>query len=176
MGIDNDISCEDCKERLCCARNGKLSRSSDALDLLDAFLARHADHHLIFDADDYWLRVPDAKDFQEEEEKRRGCALSVSQPKIDVGAMNTAMLDNWHYTQHAVHPGHGWAGPQRFKIGAIGEIYVCSSCQCLFAPIKEMPSKVPPDSSIVCSRCCANHKERILLTPLQEQNNGKETL
>lgn len=62
MGWDHSLSCVDCKEELInVARNTKLYRDKDALDALDAFLYKHADHRLIFSADDNWARVADAK-------------------------------------------------------------------------------------------------------------------
>ncbi len=61
MGWDHSLSCVDCKERLInVGRNCKLYRDVEALDRLDSFMYKHADHHLIYDADDDWVRVPDA--------------------------------------------------------------------------------------------------------------------
>ena len=67
MGIDHSLSCKDCKEELMnVARNNKLYRDKNSLDLLQSFLNKHADHDLIFDADDNWIRVKDCTIFKGE--------------------------------------------------------------------------------------------------------------
>ena len=66
MAWDHNLSCIDCKEELInVARNHKLYRNAAALDRLNAFMYKHADHHLIYDADDDWSRVPGAQHFNE---------------------------------------------------------------------------------------------------------------
>jgi hypothetical protein len=57
MGIDHSLSCKECKERLVLARNFKLYKSEENINNLEKFLVKHADHELIFDADDTWVRV-----------------------------------------------------------------------------------------------------------------------
>ena len=62
MGWDHSLSCKDCKEELInVGRNLKLCRDEGSLNRLSAFMGEHADHHLIYDADDMWVRVPGAK-------------------------------------------------------------------------------------------------------------------
>jgi len=63
MGWDHDLICVDCQEGLCIARNKHLYRQPEALDELEAFLEKHADHALIYEADDNWSRCPDARPF-----------------------------------------------------------------------------------------------------------------
>lgn len=65
MGWDHSLSCKECRERLNIARNSKLYREKDAIDLLEKFLIKHADHDLIFDGDDNWSRVPGCTIFKE---------------------------------------------------------------------------------------------------------------
>ena len=55
MGIDNNLICEDCKEHMTVARNGKLCLGT--LRDLEEFFDKHADHYLIYANDDNWLRV-----------------------------------------------------------------------------------------------------------------------
>jgi hypothetical protein len=58
MGWDHSLSCADCKEELPnVGRNTKLYRGKDSLDQLEAFINKHADHRLIYAADDNWSRV-----------------------------------------------------------------------------------------------------------------------
>ena len=67
MGWDHSISCKECKERIPnVARNRKLYRDNDSLDKLEAFLNKHADHELIFNADDDYQRVEDCTYFVKE--------------------------------------------------------------------------------------------------------------
>jgi hypothetical protein len=62
MGWDHSLSCADCKEELPnVGRNCKLYRGQDSLNQLEAFINKHADHHLIYAADDNWIRVRGAK-------------------------------------------------------------------------------------------------------------------
>ena len=62
MGWDHSLSCMDCKEELInVGRNRKLLRDEEALNRLDAFMYKHADHQLIYDADDNWKRVSGAR-------------------------------------------------------------------------------------------------------------------
>jgi len=73
MGRDRDLVCKDCKESLMnVMRNYHLNDSTSDLDLLESFLNKHSDHHLIMEADDDWARVPGAKlipvDKQEEDD------------------------------------------------------------------------------------------------------------
>jgi hypothetical protein len=65
MGWDHSLSCKECKERLIVARNKKLYRDKKDIDLLEKFLIKHADHDLIFNADDTWVRVPGCTLFKE---------------------------------------------------------------------------------------------------------------
>jgi len=81
MGWDHSLICIDCKEEITPARNRKLYRDERNLMALDAFLMKHADHHLLFEADDNWNRAPDGTTyfvFEEPEgdkRKRAGCQL-----------------------------------------------------------------------------------------------------
>ncbi|MDD5649317.1 MAG: hypothetical protein PHF86_02715 [Candidatus Nanoarchaeia archaeon] len=68
MGWDHNISCKECKETVCIARNKKLYRDDESLDRLEAFLNKHADHELIFAADDDYPRVDDCDQFEIEYE------------------------------------------------------------------------------------------------------------
>ena len=61
MGCDHHLSCKDCKEKIIIARNENLYRDKRDIDLLEFFLVKHADHDLVFDADDDWVRVDDCK-------------------------------------------------------------------------------------------------------------------
>jgi hypothetical protein len=61
MGIDNDLTCVECKEYICIARNGSVSSRHEDLAALSAFLQKHAEHTLIFARDDNYPRVPDSK-------------------------------------------------------------------------------------------------------------------
>jgi len=62
MGTDNSLYCKDCKRRIVIARNGRLIRGGIYLDQANAFLAIHAEHHLIYAADDDWPRIQDCKE------------------------------------------------------------------------------------------------------------------
>ncbi len=62
MGWDHSLSCGDCKEELInVGRNRKLYRDEESLNQLEAFINKHADHHLIYAADDNWSRVANAE-------------------------------------------------------------------------------------------------------------------
>lgn len=64
MGQDHGLSCKECKEKLRnLCRNEKLNRDNETLDNLEAFLKKHADHELIYDADDNWVRVDNCTTF-----------------------------------------------------------------------------------------------------------------
>ena len=65
MGWDHSLSCKLCKEYLIIARNKKLNKDENSIILLEKFLNKHADHELIFDADDNWIRVEDCTIFKE---------------------------------------------------------------------------------------------------------------
>ncbi len=63
MGWDHSLSCVDCKKKISNAgRNRNLYRDEESLNRLSIFMYNHADHHLIYDADDDWVRVPGAVD------------------------------------------------------------------------------------------------------------------
>jgi hypothetical protein len=64
MGWDHSLSCKDCRECIVIARNSKLYKDKDSIDDLEEFLVKHADHDLIFDADDNYVRVLDCSIFQ----------------------------------------------------------------------------------------------------------------
>ena len=65
MGRDHSLSCRSCKEKLLnVARNNKLNKDKDSLELLQTFLNKHADHDLVFDADDDWVRVANCTIFE----------------------------------------------------------------------------------------------------------------
>jgi hypothetical protein len=65
VGCDHSLSCKNCREELFnVSRNRHLNRDKESLDLLEAFLIKHADHELIFDADDNWVRVHGCTQFE----------------------------------------------------------------------------------------------------------------
>jgi hypothetical protein len=68
MGWDHSLSCKECREKLIIARNNKLYKEPKNIVALEQFLVKHADHELIFDADDNWVRVPDCTFFKTKEE------------------------------------------------------------------------------------------------------------
>lgn len=58
MGTDISMVCIECNDVLYnVARNTRLNRSATSLAELEAFLFKHADHHLCFPADDNWNRM-----------------------------------------------------------------------------------------------------------------------
>ena len=71
MGIDHSLSCIDCREEIInVGRKFTLVRDNHSLDVLEAFLNKHADHRLIYDADDDYARVPDAKKIYTDEDEK----------------------------------------------------------------------------------------------------------
>jgi hypothetical protein len=67
MGWDHALSCRECRETLLnVARNQKLCKDDNSLDKLESFLNKHADHELVFNADDDWVRVPGAVPFEKD--------------------------------------------------------------------------------------------------------------
>jgi hypothetical protein len=61
MGTDHSLICMDCKKEIIIARNKRLYRSKEELNLLEIFLTEHADHNLLYEGDDDWLRCKDSK-------------------------------------------------------------------------------------------------------------------
>jgi len=64
MGWDHSLSCKDRKEKLLVARNEKLYKDEKSIKNLEEFLVKHADHDLVFDADDNWVRVLNCTQFE----------------------------------------------------------------------------------------------------------------
>ena len=66
MGWDHSLSCKKCREKLLVARNEKLYKDEKSIKNLEEFLVKHADHDLVFDADDNWVRVLDCTLFEKQ--------------------------------------------------------------------------------------------------------------